>query len=151
MRSTSDLKIVILVSSGSERLPCTLCPGKSFKHNTRLKIHVDKYHINNNLTSSIFSSTDSITKLLINKYKHQLPTISKLPKACGHLTADKLGSFINNCLSTKSISSFENLLLFSYRAFNVAEKSDKSLDMHIKGNLSNLEVPQIRSAKWKQK
>jgi hypothetical protein len=85
--------------------------------------------------------------LLINKYKHQLPTISKLPKACGHLTADKLGSFINNCLSTKSISSFENLLLFS----NVAEKSDKSLDMHIKENLSNLEVPQIRSAKWKQK
>jgi hypothetical protein len=38
---------------------------------------------------------------------------------------------ISNSLSTKSISSFENLLLFSYRAFNVAEKSDKSLNKHI--------------------
>jgi hypothetical protein len=35
-------------------------------------------------------------------------------------------------------------LLFSYRAFNVAEKSDKSLNKHIKENLSNFEVPQIR-------
>jgi hypothetical protein len=36
-------------------------------------------------------------------------------------------------------------LLFSYRAFNVAEKSDKSLNKHIKENLSNFEVPQIRT------
>jgi hypothetical protein len=36
-------------------------------------------------------------------------------------------------------------LLFSYRAFNVAEKSDKSLNKHIKENLSNFEVPQIRN------
>jgi hypothetical protein len=57
--------------------------------------------------------------------------------------ADKLSTIINNCLSTKSISSFETLLLFSYRAFNVAEKSDKSLNKHIKENLSNFEVPQI--------
>jgi hypothetical protein len=37
-------------------------------------------------------------------------------------------------------------LLFSYRAFNVAETSDKSLNKHIKENISNLEVPQIRTA-----
>jgi hypothetical protein len=83
--------------------------------------------------------------LLIN-LKHQLPTIGRLPKACRHLAADKLSSIINNCLSTKSISSFENLLLFSHRAFNVAQKSDKSLNKHIKENLSNSEVPQIRTA-----
>jgi hypothetical protein len=64
-------------SSGSQRLPCTLCPGKSFKDNTTLQIHVNKYHINNAL--STFSSTDSITK------------------ACGHLAEDKLSSIINNC------------------------------------------------------
>jgi hypothetical protein len=116
------------------------------KDNTRLKIHVDKYHTNSNLpTSSNFSSTVSITKLLIN-LKQQLPTIRRLPKACRHLAADKLSSIINNCLSTKSISSFEDLLLFSYRAFNVAEKSDKSLNKHIKENLSNFEVPQIRTS-----
>jgi hypothetical protein len=39
------------------------------------------------------------------------------------------------------VSSFENLLLFSYIAFNVAEKSNKSLNTHIKENLSNFEVP----------
>jgi hypothetical protein len=33
-------------SSGPQRLNCNLCPGKSFKDNTRLKIHVDKYHTN---------------------------------------------------------------------------------------------------------
>jgi hypothetical protein len=89
--------------SGYQRLPCTLCPGKSFKDNNRLKIHVDKYYIDNNLSnSSTFSSTDSITKLLIN-LKLQLPTIRRLPKACRHLAADKLSSIINNCLSTKSI------------------------------------------------
>jgi fructose-1,6-bisphosphatase len=111
----------------------------------RLEIHVDKYHTSSNLpTSSNFSSTVSITNLLIN-LKHQLPTIRRLPKACRHFAADKLSSIINNCLSTKSISSFENLLLFSYRAFNVAEKSDKSLNKHIKENLSNFEVPQIRT------
>jgi hypothetical protein len=86
--------------SGSQRLPCTQCPGKSFKDNNRLKIHVfvshlhpaarqfcrstytitdniilDKYYIDNNLsTSSTFSSTDSITKLLIN-LKLQFPTM----------------------------------------------------------------------------
>jgi hypothetical protein len=133
-------------SSGQQRLNCNLCPGKSFKDNTRLKIHVDKYHTNSNLpTSSNFSSTVSITKLLIN-LKQQLPTIRRLPKACRHLAADKLSSIINNCLSSKSISSFEDLLLFSYRAFNVAEKSDKSLNKHIKENLSNFEVPQIRTS-----
>jgi hypothetical protein len=56
----------------------------------------------------------------------------------------------NNCVSTKSLSSFENLLLFSYRAFNVAEKSDKSLNKHIKENLSNFEVPQIRTGSKKR-
>jgi uncharacterized C2H2 Zn-finger protein len=112
---------------GSQRLRCTLCPGKSFKDNNRLKIHIDKYHVDNNLTFSTSSSTDSITKLLIN-LKLQLPTIRRIPKACRHLAADKLSSIINNCLSTKSLSSFENLLLFSYRAFNVAEKSDKSFE-----------------------
>jgi hypothetical protein len=133
-------------SSGQQRLNCNLCPGKSFKDNTRLKIHVDKYHTNSNLpTSSNFSSTVSITKLLIN-LKQQLPTIRRLPKACRHLAADKLSSIINNCLSTKLISSFEDLLLFSYRAFNVADKSDKSLNKHIKENLSNFEVPQIRTS-----
>jgi hypothetical protein len=114
-----------------------------------LKVHVDKYHIDNNLsTSSAFFSTVSITKLLFN-LKLQLPTIRRLPKACRHLAAYKLSS-INNCLSTKSISSFENLLLFSYRAFNVAEKSVKSLNKHIKENLSNFEVPQIRTASKKR-
>jgi uncharacterized protein YkwD len=48
------------------------------------------------------------------------------------------------------LSSFENLLLFSYRAFNVAEKSDKSLNKHIKENLSNFEVPQIRTGSKKR-
>jgi hypothetical protein len=135
---------------GSQRLRCTLCPGKSFKDNNRLKIHVDKYHVDNNLsTFSTSSSTDSITKLLIN-LKLQLPTIRRILKACRHLAADKLSSIINNCLSTKSLSSFENLLLFSYRAFNVAEKSDKSLNKHIKENLSNFEVPQIRTGSKKR-
>jgi hypothetical protein len=41
-------------------------------------------------------------------------------------------------------------LLFSYRAFNVAEKSDKSLNKHIKENLSNFEVPQIRTGSKKR-
>jgi hypothetical protein len=81
-------------SSGSQRLPCTLCPGKSFKDNTTLQIHVNKYHVNNAL--STFSSTDSITKLLIN-LKYHLPTIRRLPKACVHLAEDKLSSIINNC------------------------------------------------------
>jgi hypothetical protein len=82
--------------------------------------------------------------LLIN-LKLQLPTVRRLPKACRHLAADKLSSIIINCLSTKSISFFENLLLFSYGAFNVAKKSDKSLNKHIKKNRSNFEVPQIRT------
>jgi hypothetical protein len=82
-------------SSGFQRLPCILCPGQSFKDNNSLKIHVDKYHINNNLSTSFtFSSIDSITKLLIN-LKHQLPTI-RLPKACRYLAADKLSSIFNN-------------------------------------------------------
>jgi hypothetical protein len=41
-------------------------------------------------------------------------------------------------------------LLFSYRAFNVAEKSDKSLNKHIKENLSNFEVSQIRTVSKKR-
>jgi hypothetical protein len=41
-------------------------------------------------------------------------------------------------------------LLFSYRAFSVAEKSDKSLNKHIIENLSNSEVPQIRTASKKR-
>jgi hypothetical protein len=81
-------------SSGSQRLLCTLCPGKSFKDNNRFQIHVDKYHIDINF---FYLSTDSITTLLIN-LKHQLPTIRRLPKACRHLAVDKLSSIINNCL-----------------------------------------------------
>jgi hypothetical protein len=44
-------------------------------------------------------------------------------------TLDKLSSIINNCLSTKSISSFEK---------------------HIKENLSYFEVPQIRTGSKKR-
>jgi hypothetical protein len=39
-------------------------------------------------------------------------------------------------------------LLFSYRGFNVAEKS---LNKHIKVNLSNFQVPQIRTTVSKQR
>jgi hypothetical protein len=47
-------------SSGSQKLPC---PGKSFKDNNRLKIHVD---IDNNLsTSSTFSSTSHLLLFVI--------------------------------------------------------------------------------------
>jgi hypothetical protein len=50
-------------SSGSQKLPCTLCPGKSFKDNNRLTIHVD---IDNNLsTSSTFSSTSHLLLFVI--------------------------------------------------------------------------------------
>jgi hypothetical protein len=43
-------------------------------------------------------------------------------------------------------------LLFSYRAFTVAEQSDsdKSLNNHIKENLSNFEGPQIRTVSKKR-
>jgi hypothetical protein len=41
-------------------------------------------------------------------------------------------------------------LLFSYRAFDVAKKSDKSLNKHIKENLSNFEVPLIRTVSKKR-
>jgi hypothetical protein len=137
MRSNSDLKDYLVLYILANLLKIII--------NNILKIHVDKYHINNKLsTSSTFSSTDSITKLLIN-LKLQLPTIRRLPKACRHLAVDKLSSIINNCISTKSIFSFEHLLLFSYRAFNVAEQSDKSLNKHIRENLSNFEVPKIRT------
>jgi hypothetical protein len=57
-----------------------------------------------------------------------------LPKACRNLAADKLSS----------------ILLFSYRALNVAVKSDKSLNKHIKENLSNFEVPQMRTGSKKR-
>jgi hypothetical protein len=39
----------------SQRLRCTLCRGKSFKDNNRLKIHVDRYHVDNNLSTSYSS------------------------------------------------------------------------------------------------
>jgi hypothetical protein len=41
-------------------------------------------------------------------------------------------------------------LLFSYGAFNVAAKSDKSLNKHIKANLSNFEVAQIQTVSKKR-
>jgi hypothetical protein len=41
-------------------------------------------------------------------------------------------------------------LFSSYRAFNVANKSDKSLNKHIKENLSNFEVLQIRTVSKKR-
>jgi hypothetical protein len=106
------------VFSQSERLLSNVYRDK----NVLLLCHLSKVILLQ--ISCTFSSTDSITKLLIN-LKHQLPTIRRLPKACRHLAADKLSSIIDNCLSTKSISSFEDLLLFSYRAFNGTEKSDK--------------------------
>jgi hypothetical protein len=135
MRSNSDQKIVILVDLNDYLVVLYVLENL-------LRIITDckfMYHVDNNLSTSSTSSTDSITKLLIN-LKHKLPTIRRLSKACRHLAADKLSSIINNyCLSTKSISSFENLLLFSYRTFNVAEKYDKSLKKHIKENLSNFD------------
>jgi hypothetical protein len=47
--------------------------------------------------------------------------------------------------------SFDQINLFFFlRAFNVAETSDKSLNKHIKENLSNFEVPQIRTVSKKR-
>jgi hypothetical protein len=69
MRSKSDLKIVILVDLKDYLVLYVL------ENLLRIIMIIHKYHIDNNLsTSSTFSSTDSITKLLIN-LKLQLLTI----------------------------------------------------------------------------
>jgi hypothetical protein len=110
MRNNPDHKIVNLMDLNDYVVLYVL--ENHLRITTDLKIHVDKYHADNNLsTSSTSSSTDSITKLLIN-LKLQLPTIRRIPKACRHLAANKLSSIVNNCLSTKSLSSFGESFAF---------------------------------------
>jgi hypothetical protein len=46
LMGSPTLNLIQILLKKRKILPCT--PGKSFKDNNRLEIHVDKYHIDNN-------------------------------------------------------------------------------------------------------
>jgi hypothetical protein len=73
--------------------------------------------------------------------KQKIHTLRRIPKGARYSSADKLSSVINNCVKTNSAVAWENLLLFSYKAFNINESNSKNLTSKIKLNISNFNNP----------
>jgi hypothetical protein len=74
--------------------------------------------------------------------KQKIHTLRRIPKGGRYSSA-----VINNCVKTNSAVAWENLLLFSYKAFNINDSNTKNLTSKIKLNISNFNNPPSTTSK----
>jgi hypothetical protein len=93
----------------------------------KLKKHPQILNINNH--SKIYEGKQLLILLKENfaNAKSHIKTIRRIPKGARYSAAVKLCTIIKECLDSNSITAWSNLLLFSYKVFNISEKSLKKI------------------------
>jgi hypothetical protein len=107
----------------------------------KLKKHPQILNINDH--SKIYEGKQLLILLKENlaNAKSHIKTIRRIPKGARYSAAVKLCTIIKECLDSNSITAWSNLLLFSYKVFNISEKSlKKSLTSVIKENVINFNL-----------
>jgi hypothetical protein len=106
-----------------------------------LKKHPQILNINDH--SKIYEGKQFLILLKENlaNAKSHIKTIRRIPKGARYSAAVKLCTIIKECLDSNSITAWSNLLLFSYKVFNISEKSlKKSLTSVLKENVINFNL-----------
>ncbi|KAI5728591.1 hypothetical protein M8J77_018338 [Diaphorina citri] len=126
---------------------CPLCPTDSpkyFNSQRGLKIHKARKH-----KVPIFSNSHNInpnSSFLenITRLKSNVKILKRIPKGARNLAASKLSHVINAVVEKNDQSSWENLFLFSYSAFQVPPTNkSRSLTSIVKENISTSPIPVV--------
>lgn len=125
-------------------IPCLICnDGKLYKKIGGLKIHCTRRHKNDDY-EFMFSQCDAFdTKSFeekISKLKQNVRILKRIPKGARINAAYKLAEVMNNAANKNDTSSWEELLLFPFKAFKIPENNKKSLTKLVKSNIKNDEL-----------
>lgn len=123
---SSNQKNVVGSDSSSDLVPCLLCnDNKLYKKKGGLKIHCVRRHKNQEY-GIMFDETATGEKFDVNSlidkigyYKRNVRILKRIPKAARMLAAYELAKLIEKTVEKNDSSSWEELLLFPYKAFQV--------------------------------
>ena len=131
---------------------CEHCPAnkpRSFKSLQGLHIHITKSH-------KILKETDhdiELDKVLENlsTLKSRIRLLKRIPKSARPLAAKKFNELARKCISRNDLESWNDLLTFSYKCFQVPIKTKKSkqrsLASIVKENINQFEITDIHTEK----
>lgn len=133
------------VEEGNDDLiPCLLCnDGKLFKKNGGLRIHCTRRHKNQDCEFMFEQSNNFDSKLFedkISRLEQNVRVIKRIPKGARIIAAYKLTEIMKKTANKNDSASWEELLLFPFKAFKVPENNKKSLTKLVKNNIKNDEL-----------
>lgn len=73
-------------------------------------------------------------------YKKNIRILKRIPKGARSTAAFRLAQTIEECTTKNDFKSWETLITFSYAAFKIPEKSNKSLSHVVKKNIASLSI-----------
>lgn len=103
---------------------CEFCPGKFFKIPNGIKI-------NKASCKGTISNDEKLTDMdefihSLAKYKMETKILKRIPNGARVCVSQKLKTIIDECVKDNSITSWQNLFLFSYRILSVPDKRKKN-------------------------
>lgn len=149
-------KSVILNDSKDQKFVCQICPQeqrKFFDTKKGLRIHSSKKHPGIDFPESRKQESYVEDELkYISRYKAKIRLLKRIPKGARVLAANKLSTIVNECISKNFESSWENLMLFSFKSLYIPDKStSSSLVASVKNNISKFTLPPIKNLNQRKK
>lgn len=139
----------------SEKFVCELCPTedrKTFATKKGLRIHTTRKHPGHVIKDKVEKTVNDEGLKFIGSYKRKIRLLNRIPKGARILAASKLTTIMNECVSNNDAVSWENLLLFSYKALHAPDKSkSNSLVSAVKANIANLSLPHVKNLPRRKK
>lgn len=126
-----------------------------FHGNRGLKIHHCRKHkdipfIENNSTNESTHNDDVSTaniESILAHYNRKIRIIKRIPKSARITAAYELARLMDICVSNNDLRSWNDLLCFAYRAFQIPIRKSKSesLSRLVKRNIKNLTNPTVEN------
>lgn len=126
---------------------CEFCPGKFFIIPNGIKIHKASCKGSINNDEKLVDLDEFIC--LLTKCKMKTKVLKRIPNGARLCVSEKLKTIIDQCVKNNSVTSWQNLFLFTYRILSVPDKRKKnekiSLTSKIKNNVANNNLDPILS------
>lgn len=127
-----------------EEFRCPFCEVSStkYKNANGLKIHIARKHPDEKLeyASSLKSNSIQNFKERLCSLRQNIRILKRIPKGARYVAANKLSQLIEICLRKNDLTSWQDLMFFSYYALQVPKKSSTSLARVVKKNIDQLKI-----------
>lgn len=150
---STDVSYSQLLDNADNLKKCPHCPNNSrklYNGNRGLKIHHSRKHKNitfveNNYSHNSMCNNVSIANIesILAHFNRNIRVIKRIPKSARITGAYELARLMDICVMNNDLESWENLLCFAYRAFQIPIRKSKSesLARLVKHNIKNLTDP----------